>query len=489
MTYSQNEYDEEDSFLVSNISIINNTNHKNVLNATKSVSKSMLVQTCIGYFYDALVEGVWILYAQWIFQQYFSNDDANTNMSILVFSCNIMAIIGAIIFSYLGDRCGFDIVSLFTSTIITIGCALQCVYVNLALFLIGIALHSSVQDDIEIITLAFFGKYLPFEAAVTYTGYYYFYSNIFYLLGFICASFITNVASYRAVYLFVLCIMLIRWLYVVCVLRNKEKLLIPKQLQFIEQYSQILNSDTITNENNFEMNELEKQLFPICLDKLNEHNTDNQTFFDTNNIHTKSKWFWIELMLNIFQLIIIKNEYLQAITFHALYMNDRFNVRATISLLQIATIPVCDCVVSLLYDQLESLSINNKYLLLNICYIVFIPLLLILFPFTTISYIYLYWIYMIILGLVIALSCAITEILILELQPKLDSGKINGLKAVLEYLLSGGVMFLIVYSWNVGDNYLWYWYIRGTLIMMALCFSTFLCCSRIRKVMNHVSPQ
>eukprot|EP01084_Bolivina_argentea_P255971 430763_1 len=461
--------DESDAFLGHSKLVSYRKTHENVLNKTKAASKAFIISSCFGYLYDSLLEGVWILYTRWLLNTYYSYYDVNTAISIFTLIYYIVAVIGAVLFSYLGDKYGFAKLLAFTSMIVCIGCALQCIYLNLVLFIIGFSLHGLVQDDIETFTLAFIGKYLPFETAAVYTGYFYAAGNIAYLFGFILAGTVTHLNTYRTAYFVALFIMFIRWLYILYFLRYKEKYLEQQHLEFIEYYKQIM-SDSETN--------ITKTLFPICLNKINSRNTcdeEKDSFFETSNLDHKSKWFWIELTVNIIQFSIFTNDYLQAVTFHAMYMTDRFHTITIISLFQIAIIAVCDGIIATLYKYMEAITIMNKYFILNVCYVMIIILLLFLFPYTNIDYAQLYWLYMIVYGIAIGISQGISEILVLELQPKMDSAKINGFKTFFHYLLSAVTMFFIAYFWSYGSNHVCYWYARSIVVAIGFCINILLC--------------
>ena len=77
---------------------------------------------------------------------------------------------------------------------------------------------------------------------------------------------------------------------------------------------------------------------------------------------------------------------------------------------------------------------NVFVVMLIICYIILILLTLIVIPFNIIdpynkdSYIYTFWLYLIIFGFFWGIAAMTQEIIILEVQPKNLTGRVNGIK-------------------------------------------------------------
>eukprot|EP01084_Bolivina_argentea_P038478 71143_1 len=277
----KSENEQEEKALISTPILANAGKHEQTLNSTKTVAKAFIISATIGWYYCAITNAIWMLYVRALLTEYYPTYNAHAIIVFLATANNISIIIGTLIGSFLSDKYGFGKLSLITCVITLIGCALKCFYVNIALFIIGFLLESMVEEDIEIFSHAFAGRYLPYKTAVVYTGYEYTATNIGYILGLVTTGIITTyVGSYRSALFFGVFIQAVRFTHLFIFVRNKEKRLTQQQVGFLEYYQKIMSSyeSNQINERDddiVELREYEKELFPICLDKVNQLKNDN----------------------------------------------------------------------------------------------------------------------------------------------------------------------------------------------------------------------
>ena len=112
--------------------------------------------------------------------------------------------------------------------------------------------------------------------------------------------------------------------------------------------------------------------------------------------------------------------------------------------------------------------------ILIICYIALILIQLIVIPVNIIdpynndSYVWTFWIYLIILGFFWGTSAMCQEIIILEVQPKNLTGCVNGIKMCVIFILRGIVGLIIGFLWDY--SYEWFWYSCSISFAISLVF-------------------
>eukprot|EP01084_Bolivina_argentea_P239448 402485_1 len=465
--------------------------HETVLIETCSAAKSFIISSFLGFWSDSMTIIIWILYVRSIVPTNFTNSDSTLLISILSASQQISQIIGILISSYLSDRYGFDTLSVITSILLCIAFGCKAFVTNLLLFIFGFMLQGFLRDDIEIFTLGFLGKMLPYKTAVIYTSYYYSITTIPWMIAVPLSGVIVSITPkyydnpYSFTYITAFGFVAIRCIYILIAIKGKQNVLIRKQLQFIAYYKELDQHCLIQHEqldDELEMDEINKDRFPLCIDEMNkqirniELDSDDEStcfisLFSSNELKNKSKWYWIELFSNITQFAIISSDAFVVWVFYPMYAKDIMNVDIFISSSQLGVCTVCHLLVMWLIPEFianKFKKLKSKYLLLIPAYII---LILLFFIFSFFSNINIFWITMTIYGFVEAFIWIVTEILVLELQPKKDSGKINGIKTVARYSVGAILYFCIAYSWDVSINVVWFWYLQIFFVTIALCLN------------------
>eukprot|EP01084_Bolivina_argentea_P306020 528728_1 len=448
--------------------------HRKVLEETISVSNAFLISSSIGFFSESMMLTTWILFAKTL------NDCSDESITVLVFLQSILQVVGILVTSSLSDVYGFDIITIFTATLLLISAFLHSISYSVITLGIGIAIKGLVMDDIEVLSLGFIAKLLPYNDAAVYSGYWYSYTTLTFLLGIICGGLLSSytLLSYRMVFIVSLIIILFRWIFVLIKIRNTQNVLIQKQLSFVRYYiynditkieTDIELIETVDIET--EMTEYQKTWFPLCLEQIrNKNEHENNT-----SVLSLSTFHIIELGLNIIQFSLISCFIIVTFQFISVYMFDRFGLSVFWSTSQIISGIVPFGVISfILPDYTKNWKRINKYLICTPLYIIDIVIFVVVIPLSDVKHIYLFWVLWPILGSVQGALFVISEICILELQPKQHSGKINGIKTAGRFGVGAIVAALVAYLWNTGVEHVWFCYVQGIEYAMALLINVFL---------------
>eukprot|EP01083_Nonionella_stella_P090861 253933_1 len=433
--------------------------HSKVLEDTEKVSNAFIVSSSIGFFGESMMLSTWILFAQTM------DGCTYESIAVLVFLQSILQIVGVLFSSFLADKYSFDTITIFTSTLLLISVLVHSVSFSIVTLGIGVCLKAFVMDDIEVLSLGFIGKLLPFDTAAVHTGNWYAFTTITYLLGIIAGGLLSSYSflSYRLVMIIASVIVFLRWIYILLKIRNTQNALTQKQLQFIEYYSAQPQPQKREEE---DLSSVEKTWFPLCLERIRATNTSyNVVMEDAGNPVRK----WLELTLNLTQFGFISCYVNVTFQFLALYMLDRFGLSVFLTTTQIIAAAISFGVLSFIMpDYVKQLSLAKKYALALPFYVIIIAMFMFAIPLTEKKYIYLLWVWLFILGTCLGALFVISELCILELQPKQHTGKINGIKTAIRFAVAAVVAALIAYFWNYGDEYIVFCYFQGIVYIVAL---------------------
>eukprot|EP01084_Bolivina_argentea_P101167 181430_1 len=438
--------------------------HENVLQETKKVSNYFVISSSIGFFSESMMLVTWILFAKSM------HDSTDNIITLLVFLQSILQIVGILFTSYLSDKYGFDKITIYTSTILLVSAFLHSVSYSIIILGIGVALKALVMDDIEVLSLGFFGKLLPYNDAAIVTGNWYALTTITFLAGIITGGIIStySILSNRLVFIISSIIIFFRWIYIFIHIRNTQKVLINKQLAFIGYYLDQMKQINIAIDHN-QLTECQKTWFPLCLEQIRAQNeTDTYTAAVSDGDNTNG--IGLELVMNIIQFSFVTCFEIVTFQFIAMYMNDRFNSSMFSTQSQLAVGVVMFALVSFIlpeYTSIINVDLFKKYLITFPLFIIVICVFIFAVPLTDYKHHWLYWIWWIILGVVMGVLWYINEITILELQPKLHTGKINGIKTAIRYIMVGVLSSLIVYYWNSGEEHMWFAYFQAIAYSIA----------------------
>ena len=216
--------------------------------------------------------------------------------------------------------------------------------------------------------------------------------------------------------------------------------------------------------------------FPVCLFEIyhQQNNVDQSQnrLFQTDFTKT-TVWYWLELGLNITNFGLLSSIYIVGYPFYSVWMNDKYGVNSFISLSIISLACIILAFVSqLINESFIKYSLLGKYYFCAIIHILLI-IVCILLAYTD-KYSYLLWIYQIILVCCDGIALITSEILVIEFQPKMDAGKINGIKTILRYVIAATMASLMSILWYRGKNYVWYPGLQGIYMVVCLILDVIL---------------
>ena len=453
--------------------------HNNVLKEVKNVSNAFIVSSCIGAISDSMIFILSVAFA-------YTLPGSSSNMiTLMVFLQSLAQIIGISLSAYLSDIIGFDKSSIITSTILLISQIIQSTSFNITQFIIGNTLLGFAKNDIEIFSIGWIGKLLPYNTAQYYTAYFYSLITVFMLIGLCTGGLLSTYINYRIIYIVSTIIIFFRWIYILIKIRNKQKNLIKKQLKFISYYLS-LKQQHINNDNDDEKvidkKFDENDCFPLCLEEIYKDKP-----FDNNELEIRERGiiYWTEMIFNIIQFSAATCNYDIAGPFFIVYMMETWNLSPLTSVTQIISNALAFTVISFIAPKLfENMSILKMYFIslpLQICVLI---ILIFLLPSVKKSDIYLFWIYGVLGATLFGLIFLIVELIILKLQPKRHTGKISGIKTVLRYIIVAIFATLIAYTWNIGNKHFWFWYIQGSVFILSIISTVLAIFTRIFFINN-----
>ena len=183
-----------------------------------------------------------------------------------------------------------------------------------------------------------------------------------------------------------------------------------------------------------------------------------------------SKYEWYLLFIILFQNCMGMGIQVCVVYYYAAYMEDLYNSTVIVSTSQIAIF--CFGIVSgtqiIKYYASNNTNLDSFFApIVIISYVVAILYNVLLYPnlplwinsdmtniivcyFASLGY-----------GLTIGILMMITELRLLELQPKEISGRIVGIRGFFRGLTEGTMMLLIGQFWEYGNDYAWFWYIQA----------------------------
>eukprot|EP00483_Globobulimina_turgida_P005894 UN05904 len=199
---------------------------------------------------------------------------------------------------------------------------------------------------------------------------------------------------------------------------------------------------------------------------MNDIRDENRNI--TIGTSTTNNWKSFELILNIIQFALVSCYINVTFQFMGLYMISRYNLSLFWISTQIIAGSIAFVVVSVIMpNYIQTLSLKRKYLLATPFYFILVIIYMFSVPMTNKSMIYLIWIWWFVQGGVVSMLFVIEEICIIELQPKLHTGKVNGLKTALRFGISCILSSLVAYFWNTGSEHIWFCYFQAIAYIIA----------------------
>ena len=226
----------------------------------------------------------------------------------------------------------------------------------------------------------------------------------------------------------------------------------------------------------------DSEQFPICLERLRINNSvaasDPEISADEIKWYTLPKlsgyeWFMILNILYINTTPIIAE--ICWVVYFAIHVVEDLDGNIIVGTSQLMVVAITFISGNLLINKWCSSNLvsnesifKNKYLIMSIALISLISLGMVFFPF--IPSINMYWLFNFISGLSLGILSMTSELILLEIQPTKESGKISGAKGLLRNWLKAIALLLVSIFWEYSHNS--FFYVAGcSCIMGLLCTS------------------
>eukprot|EP01083_Nonionella_stella_P139812 427287_1 len=439
-----------------------------VLSLSKRSVTHFFVAGTVYSFFNTTRMAIYVLYAEGF-------DPSPQQIALLLYGFTFWNGVASLLYSALANQYGYDVILTLLLLLQSIAVLLESIAQSFFVLFIGAMLS---QVAITYIVFGYIAWILPHEAAATYTSYFYGAFMVSYLIGPACAGFVSFYVSYRTVFV-ITCIM--------CFCALVHSFIYIFKTQKILESKQLLLGLLVGDE--------DKKQFPICLNRFictnapelpgDYHNGDESVDIDkksTNNCAStqdlpqkaetsaanKSKWYTLPQLSGYewFMLIsiILINSTVSIgenafVIYYSLYVVEELHSNVIIGTCGVVVMAVGfmigNLVVPLWFksstdSKEEAPLIRNKYFVVVVCLMVLLLHTTYLFPFH--ASISLYWFLDFTVGLPLGILSMSTEIIVLEIQPAKDSGKISGAKGFIRNVMIAITLFIIAMFWDQDPN-------------------------------------
>ena len=464
--------------------------HEKVLTESKKSVLWFMFCALFTAFLRSSRTNVWILYARVFYTE------TSSNIAWVLYGGTMFSGISALFYSSVADYVGYDKMMLIILFLKCIGVLLECIGIDFSLLIIGYFLTALA---ILYVCLSYISWILPHKYAVQYTSYFYAAYFLSYLSGAMIGSILSYYFNYRLIFWvnfgFMISIIIFSFYFILGVQKRLEK----KQLRFKKLYKTIriqLNEhkhqqNTFENRNREETNisNREYRLVPHNdeeeVDAEPEEDPDNAVYGEfeklsdinerfsvvvndsSNRQKLSTSYFgmrsmtwthWILLISIMLQHAMVLCVDALWILYYNVYIVDKFHSSIVIGASQIVVVCIFFAVGNLSIPHILTANYcqiqDNKYLVILFCSILLIGMFGIAYPLT--NDLNVYWAYSVITGFVSGILSMTMEIIILELQPKEYTGRINGIKGFTRFFVTANGVLIAGLLWNVTYDSMFY---------------------------------
>lgn len=447
--------------------------HDSVLDLTKKSAIPYIISSGINLISWSMMLSVFILYSRT-----FDNSSEDI-ISFVLASGLISSAIANFINSWLADIYGCDQILLIiwiVGSVALIICSITDDYIIFCIFYIIFEIFSGEMT----IAQSYLAKMLPNNDCITYSGYISLTNILSWFAGPILSGIISYYISYQILYIVVACLRLITTLYVIMyikIINPTQKEIEHDQLICIDYYKSSQGSDLDKSE-----------CFPICLERIKTQSIayeEDET--EVNNallatISAENNLFL--LICYLFEYGIVQSNEMQFINFYASYIHDKYNKNIVISTIQLAIGGSIGMLSTLIIPKIYNKYQNYFGYKIKNYFIIAFNIILIIFTIIILPQLGLFTLYWIILPIYLFISISLSMILyilIIETQKKSQSGKVFGVRSLINHLLGGIETLIIGLLWKIDQlNYNGLWYIQAAFYVLAIlifimhsCYSYF----------------
>eukprot|EP01083_Nonionella_stella_P040245 109344_1 len=370
-------------------------------------------------------------------------------IALLLYGIKFWNDIASLLYSALANQYGYDVVLTLLLLLQCVAVLLESIATNFWVLFAGASLG---QVSITYIVFGYIAWILPHEAATTYTSYFYGTFMVSYLIGPMSAGFISFYLSNRMVFVIVCVLCFVALIHsLVSIWSTQQKL-----------ESQQLTIGMMDGE--------EDRQFPICL----------------NTTGTKDKWYklpqisayeWFMLLSMMLINSTVSIGETAFVIYYTLHVVEELHGNVLIGTCGIVVIAVGFILGNLIVPkwfnsnaESKTLSlVRNKYVAVIVSLLILILHTVYLFPF--IPSITLYWVLDFTVGLPLGILSMASEMIVLEIQPTKDSGKISGAKGLLRNCMVAVALLIIALYWDRAPNSFYFVVSASFGIVLLLTFA------------------
>jgi len=222
------------------------------------------------------------------------------------------------------------------------------------------------------------------------------------------------------------------------------------------------------NENANEKLSDKNERFSVLVNAASNRQKHSSSFF---GMRAMTWTHWILLICILLQHAMVLCVDALWILYYNVYIVDKFHSSIIIGASQIVVVCLCFAAGNLVIPHVLTANYcrirDNKYLVILCCSLSLIGMFGVAYPMT--NDLDVYWVYSVITGFVSGILSMTMEIIILELQPKEYTGRINGVKGFLRFFVTANGVLIAGLLWNVTYDSMFYTQAGAHCIELVLC--------------------
>eukprot|EP01083_Nonionella_stella_P012863 36315_1 len=365
------------------------------------------------------------------------SDTTTAEVSLLMFIGMIYYALSILIYTSLSDKYGHDTLFILSFLFVGIGLLLQAIASHIVVFLIGFFVSKIPTISVGFVYIP---TVLPHKYAVRYCALLWTVCSVVYLVGPTIGAFVAHYLSYRAVYYMDAMYHFLCFPLAFCVLHRTVRYLQTQQMDV--GVIKHLQKD---------------EQFPVCL--LSE------STFATSDDSNASHWvfeyisFWKNMPLfdcALLMTAIMTNNAtwgIEAIIifYFILFMISRYSTDIVYSTFMLFALVFMFGLMNLIIPRLIKRVIASYVWIMVVSSFMgmLVGFIAAWNPANTVNC---FWAYSVAVGVLLGITSILSEMCILELQPKQHIGKVTGMRDCIKYLFRGASIAVVGSLWH-GPNY------------------------------------
>eukprot|EP01083_Nonionella_stella_P074815 203053_1 len=405
--------------------------YNDVLSLSKQSVVQFFVAGTVYSFFHTNRMAVYVLYA---------NEFNPTAMQIafLLYGYSFWSGLASLLYGALANQYGYDLMLTLLLMVQCVAVLLESVATSFYVLFSGIMLGQVV---ITYIVFGYIAWILPHEVAKVYTSYFYGTFMVSYLVGPISAGFVSFYLSNRTVFVINCVLCFFALIHSLIFIWRTEAKLKSKQLLIGLVHGKE-----------------DDEQFPICMNvNANAGPYENKWY----KVPQLSSYEWFMLLCILFINSSVSVGESAFVVYYSLYVVQVLRSNVIVGTCGILILSVAFIIGNLVVpkwinpnEDSKCKLIKDKYFVMILCLMVLILHMVYLFPFN--RTIPMYCVFDFTCGFAIGVLSMASEIIILEVQPTEDSGKVSGAKGLIRNWLIAVASLIIALWWDREPNSLYF---------------------------------